>query len=266
MKRRTEKKTKNKGAPKWMVTYSDMVTLILVFFILLFSISQIDSAKFDAVTESFRNRVIFDFNPSPIPMDNPTEHSSHEKSGEQSNEFENPTDLPEKSQNDDIDESKEQQDDSLTDLMSDIEVYLNENELNNVVSATRTERGVVLVLQDSILFDPGEAEILSGALPFLSKVGVLLEEIPNDIKVEGHTDTVPMSSYRYPSNWELSGARASSVVRYLIESEEIDEARFSISGYGETRPVASNDNEENRKKNRRVEIIILNEDSKEVAS
>lgn len=80
MKRRREKK-QEPGAPKWMVTYSDMVTLILVFFILLFSMSQIDSVKFEAVSESFKNRMIFDFFPSAVPMDNPTESTSHQESG-----------------------------------------------------------------------------------------------------------------------------------------------------------------------------------------
>src|SRR5690625_3322657 len=88
MKRREIRKRKNTGAPKWMVTYSDIVTLILVFFILLFSMSQIDLVKFEAISESFKNRMIFDFYPSPVPMENPTESTSHMKNGKMSNEFE----------------------------------------------------------------------------------------------------------------------------------------------------------------------------------
>lgn len=92
----------------------------------------------------------------------------------------------------------------------------------------------------------------------MQEIGYLLMEIPNEVKVEGHTDSRPMSSFRYPSNWELSGGRASSVVRYLIEEFNIDESRFSIAGYGETRPRVPNDTEANMRENRRVEIIILN--------
>src|SRR5690625_2330704 len=104
MKHRRPKRNKNKGAPKWMVTYSDMVTLILVFFILLFSMSQIDLVKFYAISESFRNRMIFDFFPSPVPMDNPTESTSHMKSGKNTNEFKHPTDLPNRTDRDKEDE------------------------------------------------------------------------------------------------------------------------------------------------------------------
>src|SRR5690606_40611426 len=90
MKRRESRKKVDKGAPKWMVTYSDMVTLILVFFILLFSMSQIDAVKFEAISDSFRDRMIFDFFPSPVPMDNPTESTSVQEQGQESNEFELP--------------------------------------------------------------------------------------------------------------------------------------------------------------------------------
>ncbi|MEN1968190.1 flagellar motor protein MotS [Lentibacillus sp. N15] len=256
MKRRQIRKKRDNGAPKWMVTYSDMVTLILVFFILLFSMSQIDQVKFDAVSESFRNRMIFDFYPSPVPADNPTESTSVQESGKNSNEFQNPTELKNRNDRDD-DESSE---DSLDTLTQDVEKYLEKNNLKNVISANRTERGVVLVLQESILFDTGEAVILDSGKPFLNKIGSLLKKLPNAVKVEGHTDSRSISNYRYPSNWELSSARASSVIRYLISENQFDKARFSSVGYGDTRPVVPNTSEKNWSKNRRVEIVIL-EDS-----
>lgn len=254
MRRRRSRK-KSGGAPKWMVTYSDMVTLILVFFILLFSMSQIDLVKFEAVSESFRNRMIFDFFPSPIPAEHPTEHSSHQKSGKQSNEFDTPTHMP--NVNDKDEEDKKQ--DSLQALMDDVESFLSEHELTNVVSANRTERGVVLVLQERVLFDSGEATILESGKLFLNKIGNLLTKIPNYVKVEGHTDNRPISNYRYPSNWELSGARAGSVIRYLIQENDFNESRFSIAGYGDTRPLVPNTSSENWSQNRRVEIVILEE-------
>lgn len=260
MRRREVKKRKDAGAPKWMVTYSDMVTLILVFFILLFSMSQIDLVKFEAVSESFRNRMVFDFYPSPVPMENPTENTSDMESGKNSNEFDTPAQIQNNNERDDDTTNKE---DSLNGLMDDVEKYLNENNLNNVVTASRTERGVVLVLQESILFDSAEAEIHGSGKAFLKKIGTLLSKIPNHVKVEGHTDSRPISNYRYPSNWELSGARASSVIRYLIRENNFDASRFSAVGYGETRPVVPNTSPENWSKNRRVEIVILEEDTAE---
>lgn len=255
MKRRNAGNGKGSGAPKWMVTYSDMVTLILVFFILLFSMSQINMVKFDAISESFKNRMIFDFYPSPVPMDNPTENTSDQESGKNSNEFEDPTQL--ENINDRDDKADEEKDDSLDELMKNVNQYLDNNNLNNVISASRTERGVVLVLQENILFDSGEAEILNTGKPFMDKIGELLIKIPNPVKVEGHTDNRPISNIRFPSNWELSGARASSVIRYLISENNFDESRFSYAGYGDTRPMAPNTSKANWSKNRRVEMVIL---------
>ena len=262
MKRREIKKRKNNGAPKWMVTYSDMVTLILVFFILLFSMSQIDLVKFEAIAESFQNRMILDFYPSAIPAENPTEHTSIEERGENTNEFETPTQLRDNTDRDETTENDENNKDSLSTLLEEIEAYLDENNLNNVITANRTEQGVVLVLQESILFDSAEAEILTSGMPFLDRIASLLHDIPNSVKVEGHTDSRPISNFRYPSNWELSGARASSVIRYLIEENEFDESRFTSAGYADTRPAVPNDSPQNWSQNRRVEIVIM-EDSEE---
>lgn len=259
MKRRPLKRNKSTGAPKWMVTYSDMITLILVFFILLFSMSQVNLVKFEAISDSFKNRMIFDFHPSPVPMENPTENTSNLESGKNSNEFENPTNL--KNSIDHDDELTEKQD-PLNKLMTDVEQYLDKNDLNNVISASRNERGVVLVLQELILFDSGEADILTSGEPFLTKIGSLLTKIPNEIKVEGHTDSKPMSGFRYSSNWELSGARASSVVRYLVKENDFDKSRFTIVGHSDTKPLVPDENPENMSKNRRVEIVILENETK----
>lgn len=256
MKRRKTKRIQKSGAPKWMVTYSDMVTLILVFFILLFSMSQIDTIKFDAISESFRNRMILDFFPSAVPMNNPSENSTHNETGKNSNDFDSPSDFPSR---DELDQNEIEKDDSLNMLIEDVEHFLDEHELNNVISANRTERGVVLVLQESILFDPGKADILDSGKPFLIKIGELLETVPNHVKVEGHTDSTPMDSYRYPSNWELSGARASSVIRFLVAEYDFNMDRFSLAGFGETQPIEPNDSSENMRKNRRVEIVILDD-------
>jgi len=255
MRRRRQRK-KDGGAPKWMVTYSDMVTLILVFFVLLFSMSQVDLEKFEAVSESFRNRVVLDFLPSAIPMERPVEDSGQLRGGQPSEKLDPQT----AKSNDDEDDEKKEEEDSLDTLIEDIESYLTDHELDNVISANRTERGVVLVLQERVLFDTGEAIILDSGKPFLNKIGDLFKEMPNHIKVEGHTDSRPISNYRYPSNWELSGARAGSVVRYLIQEHDIDEDRFSIAGYSDTRPHVPNTSEENWSQNRRVEIVILEED------
>lgn len=255
MKLRRNKKKENNGAPKWMTTYADMVTLILVFFVLLFSMSQINLVKFDAIAESFRNRMIFDFYPSPVESQYPTESTKIQENGEKNNEFEEPTETP-----DNIAEQQAKQEamKDLEELKQEVDQYLEKNQLNDIISANQTERGVVLVLEEQLLFETSRAQILDQAKPFLSKVGTLLMNIPNFVKVEGHTDNRQISTYRYPSNWELSGARASSVIRYLTNNTEgLDPSRFTAVAYGETRPIVPNDSPENWSKNRRVEIVIL---------
>ncbi|MGM0752668.1 MAG: flagellar motor protein MotS [Bacillota bacterium] len=237
MKRRRKQASQPTGAPKWMVTFSDLITLILVFFILLFSMSQIDIVKFRAIADSFQQRQILEFYPSVIPFENPSAEPEVEMEKMQT-------------------QSSEQADKELKQLLADIQSYLNENKLSDVIVATRTERGVVLVLQEQALFDSGEATVLEDAYPFLNKVGDLISRIPNFVKVEGHTDNRPINTYRFPSNWELSSARASSVIRYIIQTENLDPKRFIAVGYGDTRPIAPNDTRENLQKNRRVEVII----------
>lgn len=231
-----------KGAPLWMVTFSDLVTLILVFFILLFSMSQVDAVKFKAIADSFKERQILDFYPSIIPLDEPA--------------TEEPI-MPDDGQ----DEGKQDGDSileqlSLDQLMAEVEKFLEESGLQDIIVATRNERGVILILPEDVLFPTAEATILTSADPFLNKVGELLEKMPNMIRVEGHTDNRPISNFRYPSNWELSSARASSVIRHLITGHQLDSSRFIAIGYAETRPIVPNDNLENLQKNRRVEILI----------
>ncbi|QPC47255.1 flagellar motor protein MotS [Mangrovibacillus cuniculi] len=234
MKHRKPRPDNKKSAPLWMVTFSDLVTLILVFFILLFSMSQIDMVKFKALADSFRERQILEFYPSIIKTENP------------------PTQPDIQSNTDQNQDGK----DDLDNLVEEVQNYLEVNELSDVAVATRTERGVVLVLQEQVLFASGEATILPQAYAFMDKVGELLTSIPNMVKVEGHTDNRPISTSRYPSNWELSSARSSSVIRFLLEQHGLEPERFIAVGYGDTRPIVPNTTEENWLKNRRVELII----------
>lgn len=253
MKPNRPKRKPDKGAPKWLVTYSDMVTLILVFFILLFSMSQIDLNKFESITRSFQSRAILDFMPSAVPAEDIT---SIDGTGTEEGNGDSDGDINLDSMIDQMEEW-EKKADALAKLMENVDSFLETEELGDVITATRTEEGVILVLQDSILFESGEAQILDRGRPFLDEVGRLLLGIGNTVRVEGHTDSRPISTYRYPSNWELSGARAGVVVRYFIEEHQLDEERFLIAGYGDTRPVVENTTADNMSKNRRVEIVIL---------
>ncbi|MBO8170586.1 MAG: flagellar motor protein MotB [Bacillaceae bacterium] len=240
-----------RGAPMWMTTYSDMMTLILVFFILLYAFSEVDISKFKAISYSFENRPIFEYRSSVIPMEyNMSVPGRQQGKG-----------VMEQDRNEDIERLGQEalrNQQRLNEVLRVVNQFLESNHMQHAVSATRDERGIVLVLQDRVLFNSGEAEILDGALPFLNKVADLIEALPNQVEIQGHTDNVPISSFRYPSNWELSTARASRVVRYFVEEKGLDPSRFVAVGYGEYKPVASNDTEAGRQKNRRVEIVINN--------
>ncbi|KIL46357.1 flagellar motor protein MotS [Jeotgalibacillus campisalis] len=218
---------RSSDTPKWMITYADFIMLILVFFILLFSISQMDEAKFDAIAQSFREEGVFDSSPSISPFEDPIDGT-------------------------------EQNDEQLDNLMLQIQQYLEKENLQDTVVASRTDRGVVIVLQEQVIFNSGEAGVLPQAHPVLDRVGELLEGIPNFVRVEGHTDNRPIQTAQYPSNWELSTARSSSVLRYMLETRELESERFAAVGYGDTRPEVANDGPANWTLNRRVEIVILN--------
>jgi len=246
MKRR--KKKPSQGSD-WMTTYSDLVTLLLCFFVLLFSMSQVDIARFEAVAESFRNRnIIFDGSPSAVDLEYDHESSS-------GRDFDNLSDATKDNflYTDEITPNQM----SLDELLAEIEAFLEEQQLQDVITANRTDQGVVLVLQERILFDTAEADIKPEGEPFLDKVALLLQNIPNYVRVEGHSDSRAISTSKFPSNWELSSARASSVIRYILDTDDFVESRFISVGYGDTRPVAPNDSSKNWQKNRRVEIVIL---------
>jgi chemotaxis protein MotB len=267
MKYKRRKKSQQ-GGQSWLNTYADIITLVLVFFVLLFSMSQLDEEKFSTVTQSYRDRVIFDSESSFIPAEFPSEmgdaiDNPDGTNGPSDNEKGLAGKEEDESSGNNDGQNKGNTNDSLGQLLNDVQKFLEVEGINDVITATRTEQGVVLVLQEKVLFETGEAEIIDDGKPFLNQVGKLLLTIPNEIRVEGHTDSRPISNYRYPSNWELSGARASSVIRYLIDNFDLDNSRFQASGFGETKPVVPNDTPENMQKNRRVEIIILDDSKKE---
>ncbi|QQK81177.1 flagellar motor protein MotB [Salicibibacter cibi] len=232
--RRTTKTRVNQK--QWLTTFSDMMIIMLVFFIMLFSISIVDAQRFQDLVDSFQGQDIFD-EASSIVAEEP------EATGSDDDQMYG-------------DSQGETEDDELDSLLEEASSYIENNELEDMITATREDRGVKLVLQDRLLFDTGEAYILEEAEPFLDETVTLLEELPYSVEVEGHTDNRPIETYRYPSNWELSSARATSVIRYFIEEGDLDSSRFVATGFGDTQPVEANDSLETMQENRRVVIFV----------
>lgn len=228
---RKRKKEEKRGAAEWLTTYSDMVTLLLCFFVLLFSFSNIDAQKFRSIMSSFQG-------------------------GAGVLESGTTMDIPENLAGDDSIDA-----DELEKLKGVIEEYAESIGLENKITLTTEERGLVIRFADSVFFDSGKAEIKPESMKILHYVAELLKKDEfkeKQIKVEGHTDTDPIHrSIEFPTNWELSAIRATNVLRYLVEVESIDGKRISSSGYSYYRPIAPNDIKVNKAKNRRVDIVIL---------
>lgn len=239
MPRRKPADDAKKGAPEWMTTYGDMVTLLLCFFVLLFAFSEIDVGKLDAFIQSFQGAV----------------------GVLESGRTIEPSEILSEAELDDLTLQELQELEDFRRLQERMEEFLEERGMAADVLVTLETRGLILRFQDNVLFDSGRAEIKSDSLEILQFVGIVLEEpdfVEKFVRIEGHTDTDPLRpGALYETNWELSVTRAANVVRYMIEELGVEPMRFSASGYGEYHPVALNDTPENKAKNRRVDIVIL---------
>lgn len=220
-----------------MVTYGDMVTLLLALFIMLFAFSSIDSEKFRAIIASFQGAIGVLDSGMTIAVDTGISGADSPRGEILPHSFK------------ELEETLE--------VLERIEAFQRESELEGAFSIEPTERGVIIHFTDRVLFDTGRAEIKPEAVEILDKVGTELSRLSNFIRVEGHTDNVPIHTPVYPSNWELSAARATSVVRFFIERGHMAPDRLSAAGYGEYWPIAGNETPEGRAKNRRVDIVIL---------
>lgn len=237
------------GAPEWMATYGDLVTLLMCFFVLLFAFSEIDAQKFTAVMQSFQGSA------GVLQSGQALDAAEMVFDGMPENET-----TKEKITSEQVTELAE-----LAELAEKIEKYKEETGLDIDIQVTIEERGLVITFPDNALFDPAKADLKDQAiltLEFMSEVlstDVFKERL---IRIEGHTDNVPINTVRFPSNWELSTIRATTVLRYFTETKQMDPDRFIASGYGEYRPVESNDTPQGRGQNRRVDIVVLTNDEK----
>lgn len=241
-RKRKNKEESNLGAPAWMTTFSDLMTLLLTFFILLYSMSTVDTVKFKDIAYSLQSILLGEgkttiFENESYPDDIPIEDLKPAKS----NEIEAESDIS----------------DPIIMLYDKVKGFIESEGLEAEVSVSASEKGVFVNIQDVILFEPGKAELKVRGKKVIDKIQKIIKQFPNEIVVEGHTDNVPIHTSRYPSNWELSVDRAVTVVRYLSETKNIDPTRLSAVGYGEYKPVAPNDTRENKQLNRRVSILIV---------
>ncbi len=236
--RRFNKKSSGASRDRWLITYADMITLLLVFFILMYTMSKIDAVRFDAIAHSLhkvmggQGAILYDGAPGVSP-----------------GAYEPATEL--------ADEMLRRETQNLLSVKEQVEAYLKEHGLQDKVTVELQDRGLLISFQDVVLFPLGKATLSEESAAIVRDIGGILSQLNNYIRVEGHTDSLPINTTVFPSNWELSTARASRVVRELIDSNAISPERLSATGFGEYRPKRPNDSEENRRYNRRVDIVIL---------
>jgi len=231
-----------KGAPGWMTTFSDMTTLLLVFFVMLLSSGEVQKKEMRIIMSAFNGRL-------------GVLRGGHSiAEGKFQNMGQDVESLPSKK------EGKK-----MSKALKDAKSLFKPQQKTKKVRINEDERGIVISLMNDVLFPPGSAELnYEKARPILKNIRLLLSGINNDVRIEGHTDNRKISSSsEYKDNWELSVARAWAVLNGLVNIPSkvpIDEGQLSIAGYGSTRPVESNDSPEGRAYNRRVDIIILREE------
>lgn len=259
------------GSPAWMSTFSDLMNLLLCFFVLLFSMSSVDEAKYNEMVAAMNDTFsIFNAGATAIGegilisngVSQLNELDKYINSMGKSEDSDSPSDQLEEYE--DNREAVEQilEEQNLTqneELAESIEEAVNEDMLSDQIEVDFTAQYVQLTMKGSLLFDSGSAELKQESETVLDKVGVILERYSGGtIEIEGHTDNVPIKSARFADNEELSSARALSVFYYLLDHTSIDPAMLKHAGMGEREPIADNATPEGRSKNRRVEIRIYN--------
>lgn len=277
----------------WVIPYADVLTLLMALFLVLFALGRTDDDKLELAADSFRRELggggdsVFDLGvgtggdgdgplapgsfsvlnglgPVPVRTDGtlPSDEPIDDDGAIAPPEIEiMPTDSTPSAPDatfEIIEEAEELAGDPLTEVEQIVRARAAGTGLTETIGFRREERGlVVTIVTDQVLFAEGRADVQPDGVRILDVVAGALLDIPNKVAIEGHTDSRPISTARFPSNWELSTNRATSVLRYFTEQREFPRDRLSAAGYADTRPLSDTDDPASLAKNRRVEIVVL---------
>lgn len=255
------KHPEHENLERWLVSYADFITLLFATFVVLYALSQADLAKFKEVSAAIKQA----FNPAKSVMENPggiMKGTPDAKILKDSGNSILDKVIPKFPENAQEHGSLEPITKAIQAINSDIQKMNVKAGFKGEESISQTtlkvqERGIVISFASSLFFEPGSAGLKPQAYSVLSTVRDALAKEKRIVHVEGHTDSLPITTAVYPSNWELSSARASSVVRFLLSGKQLSPSTLAAVGYGSSRPIASNATPEGRQKNRRVDIVIL---------
>ena len=255
-RRRGDRAGGHEGADeRWLLTYSDMITLLMALFIVLWSISSVNISKFTQLKQSLQQAFsgkILAGSPSVLTG----QAAVLESPAQQTARFADPAQAIRQS----IARSLQRREQAnLRRIASQVQSYAKAHGLTGLIRTSVDERGLVIrLLTDRVLFDTGEARLKPAAVPLVTTIARLLAGggVANPVRVEGNTDDVPIATPEFPSNWELSTARADAVLQVLL-AHGVSPGRLSVAGYGAERPLASNASAAGRARNRRVELVVL---------
>jgi chemotaxis protein MotB len=254
-KRRTKEYAENHE--RWLVSYADFITLLFAFFVVMYGMSAVDAKKMKQVAQSFQQA----FNPAGLAGTGPAgigtipvieaqlAQSLVELSPVEPELFSRLTTIEQQ-------EQTELQGLERT-IQEALQRSIEERKLLDMVHLYIDEHGLVISLSAKYFFDSGKAVLRPEVLPIIDQIASILKPADREIRIEGHTDDVPIQTTSYPSNWELSAARATYVIKYLVDKFKLPPTRLSAAGYGEFRPIASNLTDGGRARNRRVDIVVL---------
>lgn len=274
-KRKKKAKHEEHVDESWLIPYADLLTLLLALFIVLFASSSVDAKKFEAVSDAFNS--IFTSGTGVLEQSSivvEDDAGSQTQSTDQETDANADTTLPEEEATELTAEEQEIQDflneqsardeaiaqdqAELREIQEILNAYIAENGLSDQFATELLDEGLLLTIRDSILFQSGSADVQASYREVAGEVSDLLEfDPPRNVIITGHTDNVPIGNAAFSSNWELSVMRAVNFMKLVIENPELDPRWFSAKGFGEFQPIASNDTEEGRAANRRVEVLIL---------
>ncbi|KIL72221.1 flagellar motor protein MotB [Bacillus badius] len=247
MSKRKKNKENDHIDESWLLPYADLLTLLLALFIVLFAMSSVDAKKFQLVSQAFNSAFqggtgVMDF-PELSPPETTSDGSANDKG---------------------LLEMKEKDKEELAKMQQKINDYIKENQLQNKVETVLNGEGLLLRIRENVLFNSGVAEIREDDKQAAREISKLLEmDLPRMVIISGHTDNIPIKTSEFESNWELSAMRAVNFMKVILENKKLDPRLFSAKGYGEYQPIASNETEAGRAKNRRVEILVLPQGEKE---
>lgn len=239
---------------RWLVSYADMLTVLLIFFVVLYAMSQIDTAKFERLRLSLAEQFS---SPFLINLGQPGPAAGEDVLDPTFDDLENP--LTKNPEGDPVtDTSPSQTGEAMSGgqeieaLYSQLQSFIQKNQLQNQISLINKPEGISLSFQEVLLFDTGKAEMKPEGQAHLKSIVEMIKRVPNAVSIEGHTDKRPIHTKEFPSNWELSTARALTVLHFMVD-QGVDPARLHVVGYGEYKPLSK----DNLQRNRRVDLVIL---------